>query len=278
MTLDQVKTLDNKIKANKAQYDLDREAAKISALSSDELEKFEYLTGEDLRYKSDVIEKAKFEYSPFRKVFNKRLDKSDKKEGLLKRLKNIKDKNNEQLDEIEYQGERKLDAIEKQVKKQLKVIHEQKKKQLKEIKTQKIKMEEKPEMMMLLRDELNDILVNYDMNINFEGKNILIELARDEKLISYNNLLFKTGDPTISNCNFLETFGALHRLLIDLLSGEISATEAPKEQDTLLDKTEELKRFILLEEKSINRELTKGSRKQRIKHREIKLLRYEKNL
>ena len=83
MTLDQVKTLDNKIKANKTQYDLDREAAKISALSSDELEKYEYLTGEDLRYKSDVIEKAKFEYSPFRKVFNKRLDKSDKREGLF---------------------------------------------------------------------------------------------------------------------------------------------------------------------------------------------------
>ena len=136
-------------------------------------------------------------------------------------------------------------------------------------------MEEKPEMIMLLRDELNDILVNYDMNISFEGKNILIELARDEKLISYNNLLFKTGDPIISNCNFLKTFGALHRLLIDLLSGEISATEAPKEQDKLLDKTEELKRFILLEEKSINRE---GSRKLRIKHREIKLLRHEKNL
>ena len=48
MTLtEQVKIFDNKIKANKAQYDLDREAAKISALSSDELKKYEYLTGED---------------------------------------------------------------------------------------------------------------------------------------------------------------------------------------------------------------------------------------
>ena len=51
MTLtEQVKILDDKIKANKAQYDLDREAAKISALSSGELEKYEYLTGEDLGY------------------------------------------------------------------------------------------------------------------------------------------------------------------------------------------------------------------------------------
>ena len=55
MILDQVKILGVKIKANKAQYDLDREAAKIYALSSGKLEKYEYLTGEDLGYKPDVI-------------------------------------------------------------------------------------------------------------------------------------------------------------------------------------------------------------------------------
>ena len=88
---EQVKILDDKIKANKAQYELDREAAKTSALSSGELEKYEYLTGEDLGYKLDKIQKAKFEYSPLGKVFNKGLDESDTKEGLLKRLKNIED-------------------------------------------------------------------------------------------------------------------------------------------------------------------------------------------
>ena len=52
MTLtDKLKILDDKIKANQAQYDLDREAAKISAFSSGELEKYEYLTGDDLGYK-----------------------------------------------------------------------------------------------------------------------------------------------------------------------------------------------------------------------------------
>ena len=123
MTLtEQVKILDDKIKANKAQNDLDREAAKISAVSSVELEKYEYLTGEDLGYEPDVIQKVKFEYSPLGKVFNKELDKGDKKEGLLKRLTNIEGKNKDQLDEIEYQGKRQLDAIEKQGKiwKQLK--------------------------------------------------------------------------------------------------------------------------------------------------------------
>ena len=66
MTLtDELKILDDKIKANQAQYDLSREAAKISGLSSkDLLEKYEYLTGEDLRHKPSVFEKAKFEYSP----------------------------------------------------------------------------------------------------------------------------------------------------------------------------------------------------------------------
>ena len=65
MTLtEQVKILGDKIKANKFQYELDRESAKISALSSGELEKYEYLTGEDLGYKPDVIQKKKFEYSP----------------------------------------------------------------------------------------------------------------------------------------------------------------------------------------------------------------------
>ena len=65
MTLtQQVKIVDDKIKANKAQYDLDREAPTISALSSGELEKYKYLTGEDIGYKPDVLQKAKFEYSP----------------------------------------------------------------------------------------------------------------------------------------------------------------------------------------------------------------------
>ena len=60
MTLtEQVKILDDKIKANKAQYDLDREAVKIFASSSGELGKYEYLTGEYLGYKQDVLKKSK---------------------------------------------------------------------------------------------------------------------------------------------------------------------------------------------------------------------------
>ena len=65
MTLtEQVKILDDIINANKAQYELDRETAKIFALSIGKLEKYEYLTSEDLGYKAEVVQKAKFEYSP----------------------------------------------------------------------------------------------------------------------------------------------------------------------------------------------------------------------
>ena len=60
----QIKILDNKIRQNKADYDLHRQNTKISTLSSGELDKYEYLTGEDLGYKPDLVQKAKFEYSP----------------------------------------------------------------------------------------------------------------------------------------------------------------------------------------------------------------------
>ena len=80
----QVKILSDKIKANKAQYDLDREAAKISALSSGELEKYEYLTGEDLGHKPGIIQKQIFEYSTLGEVYNKGMDESDKKKDFLK--------------------------------------------------------------------------------------------------------------------------------------------------------------------------------------------------
>ena len=94
---DQIKILNRKIKQNESQYDLDREAAEISALSSKNFNKYELLTGEDLDIKPSIVEQAKFEYSPLGKIFNKGLSEDDKKEGILKREVNIKDKNDELL-------------------------------------------------------------------------------------------------------------------------------------------------------------------------------------
>ena len=94
---EQNKILDDKIKANNAQHNLDSMNTEISAYSSADLPKYEYLTRKDLGYKPDAFEQAKFEYSPLGKVFTDGLNKSNRNEGLLKRLKNIEDRSNNQL-------------------------------------------------------------------------------------------------------------------------------------------------------------------------------------
>ena len=66
------------------------------------------MTGKDLGYKPGVVEKAKFEYSPLGKVFNKGLEKEDKKQELLKRLKNIEDTDEEQLQMIKNKDSKDL--------------------------------------------------------------------------------------------------------------------------------------------------------------------------
>ena len=70
---DQIKILNRKINQNESQYDLDRIAAEISALSSKNLDKYELLSGEDLDLKPITVEKVKFEYSPLGMSLNKAL-------------------------------------------------------------------------------------------------------------------------------------------------------------------------------------------------------------
>ena len=64
-------TINYQIRDEKLQYDINREAAKISALSSVKIHKYEYLTGEDIlpSNQQKIIEKAKFTYSPLGKAF-----------------------------------------------------------------------------------------------------------------------------------------------------------------------------------------------------------------
>ena len=54
------------------------------------MDKYEFLTGEDLGLKPSTVELTKFEYSPLGKIFNKSLSEDGKKEGSFKRLENIK--------------------------------------------------------------------------------------------------------------------------------------------------------------------------------------------
>ena len=66
-------TIEDQIKYEKLQYDINREAAKISALSSGKLDKYEYFTGEEIlpSNQQQIIQQAKFTYSPLGKAFEK---------------------------------------------------------------------------------------------------------------------------------------------------------------------------------------------------------------
>ena len=68
-------TINNQIKDEKLQYDINRETAKISALSSGKLHKYEYLTGEDIlpSTQQQIIEQTKFTYFPLGKAFDKQM-------------------------------------------------------------------------------------------------------------------------------------------------------------------------------------------------------------
>ena len=86
-------TINDQIMDEKLQYDIKREAAKISALSSSKIYKYEYLTGEDIlpSNQQQIIEQAKFPYSPLGKAFEKQIktieDQGEKKIDALKDLK-----------------------------------------------------------------------------------------------------------------------------------------------------------------------------------------------
>ena len=68
-------TINDQIRDKKLQHDIDRKAAEISAKSSGKLHKYEYLTGEDIlpSNQQQIIEQAKFTYSPLGKVFEKQI-------------------------------------------------------------------------------------------------------------------------------------------------------------------------------------------------------------
>ena len=95
MTLnDEIKILDDNIKANQAEYDLDREVAKMSALLSKELDKYEYLTGEDLGYKPGIVQRDKFEYPLLGEVLSGKVKKDKQNNKTDKRIKKDKQEKN----------------------------------------------------------------------------------------------------------------------------------------------------------------------------------------
>ena len=75
-------SIDDKIKDKKLQYEINKETAKISPLSSGKIDKYEYLTGEEILPSNErqITEQEKFTYSPLGKAFEKQLKQLKTKE------------------------------------------------------------------------------------------------------------------------------------------------------------------------------------------------------
>ena len=210
-------------------------------MSSKDLEKYGYLTGEDLGFKPNTVEKAKFDYSPLGNIFTKRLKEEDKKEGLLKRLKNIEDKNEEKLDEINYQGER-----------QPNVVNEKRK---------------EPRKIVLLKDRLDYIFTNFSSNFNSTGKNFLKKLAKDEEKIDYNDLFFEIDDPVIRSYDFFKNVGTLYDLLIYLLNKNETMLDSSAMQLDLTSIMVALKSIIFNKIENITGKREKQKKKKFLLHK-----------
>ena len=96
---EKIKTINNKIEQNKSQYDLDRQTAKILALSSVNVSKYEFLTGEDVLTAKKLLEKAatmkRFEYSLLDKELKAQTDIAQRQfQGLDKAFLSNKDNRN----------------------------------------------------------------------------------------------------------------------------------------------------------------------------------------
>ena len=149
-------TIKDQIKDEKLQYDINREAAKISALSSGKLHKYEYLTGEDIlaSNQQQIIEQTKFTYSPLGKAFDKQ-------------IKTIEEKEKKQVDALEH-----LKPIEgsKAIKYDDESL-EQKQETYNKL------FDEKPDEIQELSKEIDYKNLNYDFTtkasgpINFTGYN-----------------------------------------------------------------------------------------------------------
>ena len=218
---DQLKILDNKIRQNQADYDLYRKNAKISAFSSGKLDKCEYLTGEDLGYRRDSVQKAKFEYSLLSQVFNKELTADEKSEGLLERLKNIGDKTYNKLIAIENNISNQpsiKDGINNQpLSIKDRKISDTKKFQFRDANGNKIK-------------ELNKLVDYVENSIEkyIEGKHFSVQTSST-----------KNGTPIYKDYNFSD-YTNLWSLVKKKYSEKLSIKEARKQQNAIEKKITEL--------------------------------------
>ena len=113
-------TINDHIRDEKLRYDVNREAAKISALSLGKIHKYEYLTGEEIlpSNQQQIIEQAKFTYSPLGKAFEKQIktiEDQDKKQ--VEALNTLKSNNQLTIEDVIAHNSLKNDEVENQLDK-----------------------------------------------------------------------------------------------------------------------------------------------------------------
>ena len=177
---DQSKILNDKIKANNAQYDINWLNAEISAYSNGDLDKYQFLTKQDLKYKPDTLQQAKFAYSPLGKIFNDGINKKDKTKnvGILQRLKNIEDNLNSNDDDNDN-GNRKVGIFQiiKDIKdKGIKISNDDKaireiREHIKNSRNKGVKVNNFDEISREIRDHIKN-LKDEDINVNINNDQI----------------------------------------------------------------------------------------------------------
>ena len=159
--------IEDQIKDEKLQYDINREAGKISALSSGKLDKYEYLTGEEIlpSNQQQIIQQAKFNYSPLGKVFEKQ-------------IKTIKDQGNKQVKAI--QDNHQLVNINKDYDYKNKLLFSKEREIFKDIYNKRLdKIEEMNNKIDY--DDPEYVVLSNDMTYNFSVEKDSISVLNDIK-------------------------------------------------------------------------------------------------
>ena len=167
-------------------------------MSSYNLDKYEYLTGEELGLKPSTVEQAKFEYSPLSKIFNKGLDEEDKKEGILKRLKNIEKNKNKNNDN----NKSELSSVRSESSKKTSISSDD-------------KSQISPEY---LKDNREEFFDGYPYIFDSDLKEFFNHIAfQEEKYIDYNLLLEDILLPSGDVLNFFNKYHDLYSFWIDAI-------------------------------------------------------------
>ena len=217
-------TINDQIRDEKLQYDINREAPKISALSSGKIHKYEYLTGEDIlpTNQEHIIEQVKFTYSPLEKAFEKQIKTTeDKGQKQIDALESLKPK--EQTKAITYDYE----SLEQKEESYNKIF---------DVKLDEIRQEIDALESLKPKEQTKAITYDYE---SLEQKEESYKKIFDEKLdeiqelsreIDYKNLNYNFTTKASGSINFIKFKGPFS-LFKKIRDGDISLKMAEEDQE-----------------------------------------------